>query len=100
MRDGVAGFKRETVLKYNGTINEILGDALLVMLQNPILVQYSFPGGKHVRKKRLKGNIVSLSNRSAEIVFDVSVPPEISSFFHTFRLHALKEDSKETRHDT
>jgi adenylate cyclase len=48
-------------------------DTTLVMLQKPIPVQFSFLGGKHVSNKRLKGSIASLSNRSAEVVFDVSV---------------------------
>jgi len=111
-------------------------DTKLVTLQKQISVQYSFLGGKHIRKEQLKGNIVGLSKRSAEVVFDISavmltnlkmslisagdelntkdiygkiidrtdqgnylirftsIPPEISSFFHAFRLHAIKEGSK------
>ena len=108
-------------------------DTKLVTLQKQIPVQYSFLGGKHIREEHLNGNMVGLSKKSAEVVFDVSadlltnlkisltsagdelstkdiygkiidktdqdtylirftsVPPEISSFFHAFRLHALKD---------
>jgi len=47
-------------------------DTDVVKLQQKIPFQYSILGGKHIRKENLKGNIVSLSKKSAEVKIDVS----------------------------
>lgn len=112
-----------------------IDDTHLIKLLHHIPLQYSFLGGKHVRKENLKGHIVRLSRKSAEIVMEVSadfltnikmslidvedelmskdfygkiidqseqdaftihftsVPPEINSYFHAYRHHALKKSS-------
>lgn len=109
-------------------------DSDLVALQKTVPFQYSFLGGKHIKKENMNGTIKSLSDKSAEAELDVSadlmtnikiclisfkdeintkdiygkiidhtesgnyvirftaVPPEISSYFHAFRIHALKHN--------
>ena len=47
-------------------------DTDLVKLLQHIPFQYSLLGGKHIGKENLKGSIVSLSKKSAEVVIDVS----------------------------
>jgi len=107
-------------------------DTDVVKLLQHIPFQYSLLGGKHIGKENLKGSILNLSKKSAEVEIDVSadlltnlkmnlvnvgdelstkdiygkvidqsgkdsctirftsVPPEISAFFHAYRLVGSK----------
>jgi len=56
--------------KYNLLLE--VEDTDLVGLVQHIPFQYSLLGGKHIRKENLKGNIVRLSKKSAEVEMDVS----------------------------
>ncbi len=44
--------------------------------------------------KDIYGKIITQTKQENYVIRFTSVPPEISSFFHAFRLHALNESSK------
>jgi adenylate cyclase len=55
--------------KYNFVLDT--EDSKLVILKKQIPIQYSFLGGKHVRRESLKGRIIQLSNKSAGMAMEI-----------------------------